>query len=76
MSHYYATVQSGRKPVTKTGHKSTGMNAHIRTWDDGVEVEVTHKDGVDTFNIYRTTGSNRRGARYLINSFTQYNKAF
>lgn len=58
MSHFYGSMRGSRKEVTRTGLKNEGMEAHIRGWNLGVRVFITHKNGKDLVHIYRTGGSN------------------
>ena len=66
MSHFYGTMDGGRKPASLTGHKAGGISAHLRGWGYGVEVEVTHEDGVDVARVYETGGSNSKNPRRLV----------
>ena len=58
MSRFYGTMDGGRKPVSRTGHALTGMEAHLRGWNHGVRVKVCVKDGREVFEVYKTSGSN------------------
>ena len=67
MAHFYATVTSNRKPITKCGTKNSGMQAHIRGWDLGCKVEISHDEetGEDWVFVYRTDGSNGQNEEIL-----------
>jgi len=73
MSHFYGNMQGGRGEVTRTGTKNSGMNAHIRGWNCGVEVEARWNDElqVNCFDVFRTTGSNGTGGRVLLTTFNE-----
>lgn len=72
MAQYYANVSGSRgTEVTKTGTKQSGMSAHIRGWDTGVKVELSHVNGEDVVKVYRTGGSNRNHDYILIAQYTQ-----
>ncbi len=59
MSHFYVSAQGARGPVTRTGTKSSGIDAHVRGWDSGVKVLASvDSEGNDSFDVYRTSGSN------------------
>ena len=58
MAHFYASMQGSRGEATRVGTKSSGLTAHIRGWDIGARVELSHRDGRDYVRIYRTGGSN------------------
>lgn len=65
MAHYYASVTGSRgTTVTKSGTKASGMDAHIRGWDVGVEVvSMDVVEGADDlFSISMTNGSNGEGS--------------
>jgi len=66
-------MQGGRGEVTRTGTKNSGMNAHIRGWNCGVEVEARWNDElqVNCFDVFRTTGSNGTGGRVLLTTFNE-----
>ena len=69
MSHFYGSITGSRgTTVTKCGTKSTGIGAHIRAWDHGIKVELTHHEGsgTDTVSVYLTGGSNDSSGRDLI----------
>lgn len=71
MAHFYATVESTRKPVTKTGTKSTGMEAHVRGWNVGCKVVLEHENGKDIVRVYRTAGSAGHGRDILITEYSE-----
>jgi hypothetical protein len=73
MSQFYATIQGNRSARTCQGHKTTGINGHIRGWNIGVKVyghfdEATQKD---IFEIYRTGGSNGNESDKLIKTIKE-----
>ena len=58
MSHFYGTMTGGRETVRRTGSIQSGMTAHIRGWDAGVQVYAYDDGGVDSFRLIATGGSN------------------
>ena len=58
MAHFYASMQGSRGGVTRVGTKSSGLTAHVRGWDIGARVELSHEDDRDVVRVYRTGGSN------------------
>lgn len=58
MAHFYGSMNGGRGETTRTGHKTTGMSAHLRGWNIGTRVQVVHRNGADVVEVYATTGSN------------------
>lgn len=69
MSHFYGSMDgSAKTTATRCGTKSSGIGAHIRGWDSGVEIDgYVDDDRRDVFLIRMTGGSNRRqvGNAYL-----------
>ncbi len=61
MSQFYGDMTGNRGTVTRGGSKASGMTAHIRGWDVGVRVRLSHVDGVDVVRVYRTKGSRGTG---------------
>jgi hypothetical protein len=58
MAQFYANIQGNRGEATRMGTKSSGLSGHIRGWNVGARVEVSHEDGHDVVRVYRTGGSN------------------
>jgi hypothetical protein len=66
MAHFYGSMDgSARTTATRCGTKSSGITAHIRGWDNGVEISGYHDTdtGNDVFIIRMTGGSNRKSVR-------------
>lgn len=68
MSRFYAEIQGNRGRASRMGAASSGMWAHVRGWNVGVEVQCRAQGERDIIDIYETGGSNRTGARRLIAS--------
>ncbi len=66
MAQFYGDVQGNRGQATRMGTKGSGMSAHIRGWNVGVRVELSHEGGVDVVRVFRTAGSN--GSMYKNNT--------
>lgn len=67
MAHFYGNMQGGRGETTRTGTKSSGITAHVRTWSAGVDVSMNHcEDETDSADIVITHGSNGPSARNFL----------
>lgn len=66
MAHFYGSMQGGRGETTRTGTKYSGMNAHVRGWNLGIKIELSHENGRDIVSVYQTGGSNGHGPRILL----------
>lgn len=73
MSHFYGNLGS----VTRCGHKSSGLSAHVRGWNSGVEIVADYiqenktlegkvNPAADAFSIYATHGSNGCGTKIYL----------
>ncbi len=71
MSHFYGDIKGSRGEATRCGHASSGVSGHLRGWAVGVRVLGSVSGGVDSFDIYLTSGSNRDGSDKLIGTFTR-----
>jgi len=59
MAHFYGEIRGQAKTIaTRRGSKTSGLSGHLRGWNIGVRVELTHRDGVDVIEVYHTSGSN------------------
>ena len=58
MAHYYMSAKGNRKERTCCGTKGSGISAHVRGWNIGARVEISHVDGKDVVRVIRTGGSN------------------
>ena len=71
MAHFYASINGARESIaTKTGTKNSGMQAHVRGWNIGVDVRLSHENGKDVVRVYKTSGSNGRD-KNLIAEYTE-----
>ena len=67
MAEFYGELWGkGKSPATVSGTESTGISAHIRSWDYGVYVELTEEQGKRMVRIYRTGGSNNKEKKELL----------
>lgn len=71
MAQFYGSMQGWRGCVTRSGSKVSGLTAHVRGWNIGCRVELSHKDGKDVVTVYRTHGSNGGGADVEIAEFSR-----
>ena len=60
MAHFYAEVQGNRGSVSRTGSKNSGIDGHIRGWNNGIRVvgRYNKEKDCDKFTVYKTSGSN------------------
>lgn len=61
MSHFYGEIFSKGGKASRCGDKD-GMVAHVRGWDVGVFVRLTHLDGEDRVTLTLTGGSKTGGS--------------
>lgn len=67
MAHFYGDLKGQAKTIaTRRGSKTSGLSGHLRGWNIGVRVELTHRNGVDVIEVYQTNGSNGGGRDKLI----------
>lgn len=66
MAHFYGEIFGQRRIVSTVGNKSSEISAHIRGWDSGVFVRLTHDNGKDHILVYKTGGSNNPNDEHLI----------
>ena len=74
MAQFYASIQGNRGEATRMGTKASGINGHIRGWNVGAEVFITHVNGVDVVEVFRTGGSHWNSRSELIAKFTEEDK--
>lgn len=57
MSHFYGSLKGGRGEVTRTGHKTSGIETYAATWNGAIRVVVywSELDKCDKFRVERTT---------------------
>lgn len=70
MAEFYGELTSGRGTTTRTGNKSTGLIAEVRSWNVGANVVLAHENGVDVVRVYRTGGTNNPTAS-MVAEFTE-----
>ena len=59
MSRFYGSIDApGRKPITRCGHGTQGIEAHIRGWNVGALVDCVAVGKEDSIHVYATGGSN------------------
>ena len=57
MAHFYGEIQGSRGATTRCGTKNSGIDCHVRGWEVGARLKVTHKDGQDYIEVFVTSGS-------------------
>ena len=65
MAHFYAEIQGNKGIASRMGTKGSGIWCHIRGWDIGVNVQISHneKTGKDEIYVFKTGGSNNPGTQ-------------
>lgn len=47
MSHFYGYLKGNRGQTTRCGSKASGINAHIRSWNNDIYANLEDEDGKD-----------------------------
>lgn len=74
MAHFYGTVSGkARTNGTRCGSKDSGIWAHIRSWDKGIEVDCVYDEytNKNIFKVFLTGGSNDSHRKQLIGTFEE-----
>ena len=68
MAQYRAEIKGGKNmPVSRLGHKTTGISSHTCGWDSGIRVEGHYDEDLgDVFTVWQTTGSALTGKSILL----------
>ena len=68
MAQYRAEIKGGKNmPVSRLGHKTTGISSHTCGWDSGIRVEGYYDEDLgDVFTVWQTTGSALTGKSILL----------
>ena len=62
MAHFMGDMQGTKGTVNRLGTAQSGIRAHIRGWNFGVQMELfVDTDGKDTVRLIPTGGSNDPG---------------
>lgn len=69
MAQFYAEIQGNRGEATRMGTKASGVRGHIRGWNVGATVELTHTDGEDICIVMPTGGSSRDDSNIIVRPF-------
>jgi hypothetical protein len=72
-AYLQACIKPGRRAKTtasRLGTPSSGLTAHIRGWDIGVQVDCRAVDEVDVIEVFATSGSNGYGRDQHIATIT------
>lgn len=72
MAQFYGSMQGNRGGTTRMGSKDSGIQAHVRGWNVGVQAFVYHEDGVDVCRVYKTSGSTGSAPSELVMEFTEH----
>ena len=68
MAQFRAEIKGGKNmPVSRLGHKTTGISSHTYGWESGIRVEGHYDEDLgDIFLVYQTSGSGFKKASVLI----------
>lgn len=66
MARFRGTLQGQRGGASRLGSEKSGLVVRCNGWDCGVTVTADVCNGVDTFCIYKTGGSNKQDDTTLI----------
>ena len=67
MAQFKAEIKGNRAPVSRLGHKTTGIQGHICGWESGIRVEGHYDDDLgDIFMVYQTSGSGMKRREVLL----------
>lgn len=61
MAHFYGSMTGARGETTRTGTKSSGISAHVRSYSHGIRADMNYSpgdQGSDRAFIEITSGSN------------------
>lgn len=58
MAQFRGIVKSNEGETSRLGSKDGGLITEANGWDIGSKTVLTHKDGKDIIEIYKTRGSN------------------
>lgn len=73
MSHFYGSMAGkARTQATRCGTKSSGVSAHVRGWNVGVQTEAHHTEEGDEVRIVLTHGSTGRGSNVTIGKVMEH----
>ncbi len=70
MAQFMAEVEGNKGRVHRLGTKNSGAMGHVRGWGVGARVDISHRNGVDVVEVYRTAGSGKAGHEIKIAEFT------
>ena len=68
MAQFRAEIKGGKNmPVSRLGHKTTGISSHTCGWDSGIRVEGHHDEDLgDIFMVWQTSGSGFKSKSVLL----------
>ncbi len=55
MAHFRGTLQGGRGEASRLGHKSSGLNATLASWNGAIEVTLRATPEGDVAEIWQKT---------------------
>jgi len=59
MARFYAEIKGNKSMASRIGTKDSGIWAHIRGWNIGVEIQCyVNEEGKDCIRVQQTGGSN------------------
>ena len=66
MSQFIGWAQGGCGVASRQGSKQSGMDVGASGWNTGAQIVMTHRDGKDHVQVYRTSGTSGVGHRKLV----------
>jgi len=66
MARFYASIEGNRGTATRMGSAASGISAHPRGWDLGVEVRGYPEGEHDAFSVWISGGSHGATTDFLI----------
>ena len=68
MAQFRAEIKGGKNmPVSRLGHKTTGISSHTCGWESGIRVEGHYDEDLgDVVLVWQTTGSSSNGSSALV----------
>ena len=68
MAQFRAEIKGGKNmPVSRLGHKTTGISSHTCGWESGIRVEGHYDEDLgDIFHVYQTSGSGFKSRSILL----------
>tara|TARA_Y100000310_G_scaffold108845_1_gene107224 strand:+ start:285 stop:503 length:219 start_codon:yes stop_codon:yes gene_type:complete len=70
MAQFMGELEGNRGMASRLGTKSSGLWGHLRGWNVGVKVDLSHTEEGDKITIWKTGGSNSPSTTELLVELT------